>query len=296
MGNPGVRRRLLVSVAVSLTTLVVTAGPLAAAPTATGVRYADKIFSTVKVRSDITYGTTVDQITHEPVTLKLDMYTPEGDTDTSRPAIVWVHGGSFCCGDKTSLELVDEAHQFAMKGYVNVSIDYRLASPGCSQPTDPSCIIAIREALEDAQTAVRFLRAKAAKFGVDPTRIAIGGSSAGAITAVNVGYASLTNPATGSHKGFSSAVEAVQSLSGCAILTSPAPGGAPELFFHGTADPLVPYSCATGTVARAQAAGLVADLVTWPGQGHVPYVQTRTQILNTTTFFFYWQLDLAHAK
>src|SRR5665811_1763523 len=87
-------------------------------------------------------------------------------------------------------------------------------SPGCSQPGDPSCLVAIREALEDAQTAVRFLRAQAAKFGIDPTRIAIGGSSAGAVTAVNVGYASLTTRATGSHRGFSSAVEAVQSLSG----------------------------------------------------------------------------------
>jgi carboxylesterase type B len=37
-----------------------------------------------------------------------------------------VHGGSFCCGDKTSPELVDEANTFAKEGYVNFSIDYRL--------------------------------------------------------------------------------------------------------------------------------------------------------------------------
>ena len=106
------------------------AGLLAAAPARPLVRYVDNIFPRVKLRPDITYGTAVDQITQEPVTLKLDMYTPIGDTDAARPAIVWVHGGSFCCGDKDSPELIDEAHQFAMKGYVNVSIDYRLRRPG----------------------------------------------------------------------------------------------------------------------------------------------------------------------
>jgi para-nitrobenzyl esterase len=287
-------RRLSIVIVVAMTALVVTAGPLAASPAPTGVRYRDNIFSRVKVRTDITYGTAVDQITQDPVTLKLDMYTPIGDTDTARPAIVWVHGGSFCCGDKNSPELVDEAHQFAMKGYVNVSIDYRLESPGCSQPSDPSCLIAIIEAKQDAQTAVRFLRAKAAKFGIDPTRIAIGGSSAGAITAVNVGY-SASDPPAGSHARFSSAVEAVQSLSGCAITAPPVAGGAPELLFHGTADPLVPYSCAQSTVAKAQALGLVAVLVTWEGEGHVPYVQNRTQILADTAYFFYVEMDLAHA-
>ncbi len=288
-------RRLSIAVTVALMALVVTAGPLGAAPAPTGVRYLDNIFSRVKLRPDITYGTAVDQITHDTVTLKLDMYTPVGDTDTARPAIVWVHGGSFCCLDKTSPELIDEAHQFAMKGYVNVSIDYRLAHPGCVPGGGTSCTIGINEAREDARTAVRFLRAKAAKFGIDPTRIAIGGSSAGAITAVNVGYSS-GDPAQGAHASFSSAVEAVQSLSGCAITTVPAAGGAPELFFHGTADPLVPYSCAQRTVAQAKAAGLTAVLVTWDGEGHVPYVQNRTQIITDTTLFFYAELDLAHAS
>jgi len=56
----------------------------------------------------------------------LDIYEPTGDAVTERPAIVWVHGGSFCCGDKGSAEIVDEANTFARKGYLNVSINYRL--------------------------------------------------------------------------------------------------------------------------------------------------------------------------
>jgi acetyl esterase/lipase len=261
---------------------------------ASPIRYHDNVFSAVHKRLDIAYGTAIDELDHSVVTLELDLYTPKGDTLHRRPAIVWVHGGAFCCGNKSSPELIDEATQFALKGYVNVSIDYRLAQPGCVPGGAGTCLIGIREAMQDAQTAVRFLRSRAEKWGIDPTRIAIGGSSAGAITALNVGY-NAANPGPGDHQRFSSAVQAVQSLSGCAITVSPAPGGAPALLFHGTADPLVPYSCAQGTVAKAKAAGDKAILRTWIGAGHVPYVEHRAQILDQTRNFFYKQLDLAHA-
>ena len=85
-------------------------------------------------------------------------------------------------------------------------------------------------------------------------------------------------------------------FAGAAIGTTPGPGGAPALLFHGTADPLVPYAWAQATVQAAKAAGLVAILVTWVGAGHVPYLQHRTQILNKTTNFFFQELDLAHAS
>jgi acetyl esterase/lipase len=208
---------------------------------------------------------------------------------------VWVHGGSFCCGSKTSLELVEEANTFARKGYVSVSINYRLAPGGCSGADVNVCLTAIRHAREDAQTAVRFLRAEADTYGIDPTRIAIGGTSAGAITALNVGYTPET-PGPGDHQGFDSSVRAVQSLSGAELASGPiGAGDAPALLFHGTADQLVPYSWAQSTFDRAKAAKLVVVLRTWEGAGHVPYTQNRTQILEETRNFFYSQMDLAHA-
>jgi acetyl esterase/lipase len=287
-------RRALVVVVVSLVASVATAGSSPAAVSASiPIRYRDDVFSAVRKTADITYGSAVDQ-NDQTVTLKLDLYTPKGDTLTSRPAIVWVHGGGFSAGDKTSPELVDEANVFARKGYVNVSINYRLAPEGCVGNPGDSCIIGIVQAMQDGQTAVRFLRARALKYGIDPTRIAIGGSSAGAITALNVGY-NAANPGPGDHQRFSSAVRAVQSLSGAAILTAPGPGGAAAILFHGTADPLVPYSWAQTTVDDAHAAGLVAKLVTFVGDGHVPYLQHRAEILDKTRNFFYRQLDLAHA-
>jgi dienelactone hydrolase len=258
------------------------------------LRYRDAVFSDVNVTSNITYGTAVDQEGNTD-TLQLDMYAPKGDTDTSRPAIVWVHGGSFCCLDKTSPELVDEATTFAKEGYVNVSINYRLYPAGCSAGgVTAGCITAIIEATYDAQTAVRWLRANAKKYGIDPSRIAIGGSSAGAITAMNVAFASTQFDHTGSNQGYSSAVGAAMSLSGARLFGTVDANDAPTLDFHGTADPLVPYQWAVNTQKGALAAGLQSYLVTWQGDGHVPYVQHRAEILLFESNFLYWELDLGN--
>jgi acetyl esterase/lipase len=252
------------------------------------LRYRDQVFSTVTTTSNVVYGSAVNN-SMQTVTLLLDIYEPTGDTVTARPAIVWVHGGSFSGGSKTSPELVDEANTFAKKGFFNVSINYRLEPGGCSSVT-PTCLIAIQEAQADAKTAVKFLRTNAALYGIDVTRIAIGGSSAGAITALNVGFTSSEDPPA--------AVGAAVSLSGAAILAgggSIGVGDAPSLLFHGTADPLVPYAWAQNTWTSANNAGLDSFLTTWPGAGHVPYATFRTQILNQTTNFLYGELDLANA-
>src|SRR5215475_5758226 len=101
-------------------------------PTGTApLRYRDAVFSGVTKTADITYGSAPDY-QGNPFTLKLDLYQPTGDTNSHRPAVVWVHGGSFCCGDKTSGELVDEANWLGQRGYVGASINYRLDPAGCS--------------------------------------------------------------------------------------------------------------------------------------------------------------------
>ncbi len=197
-------RRSLVVAAVALVATAAACDPLATPPGPPSLRYRDAIFSSITKTADVPYGTAVDQA-NQPVTLKLDVYRPTGDTVRRRPAIVWVHGGAFFQGDKSSPELVDEANQFASMGYVNVSINYRLSPTSCRAAATAACAVGVLQAREDAQTAVRFLRAESACYGVDPARIAIGGSSAGAITALNVGYQS-ENAGAGDHQGFSSAV------------------------------------------------------------------------------------------
>jgi len=262
--------------------------PLTAPPGPAPLRYRDDIFATVNTTTDVVYGSAPDP-QGQPVALKLDVYQPAGDTATSRPAIVWVHGGSFTGGNKTSGEIVVEANAFAKKGYFNVSINYRLT--GLSGQ-------GILDAQHDAQAAVRFLRANASTYHVDPNRIAIGGTSAGAITALNVAYHS-DDPGTSGNPGFPSTVGAAVSLSGAELGAGHVDAGEPpSLLFHGTNDPLVPYQWAVNTVNEATAAGVDAFLITYQGEGHVPIGGTgRFQsIMDMTRNFLYIELDLAHAQ
>jgi carboxylesterase type B len=283
-------RRILIAVAA---VAVVAAGcdfpnldPQGAAP----VRYRDQLYNLAQVAktTDTTYGS-AQNLSGQTVTLKLDVYAPpSSDPVNKRPAIVWIHGGGFSGGDKTSPEIVDEAQSFAREGYVNFSINYRLEPGGCSATAPTSnCIKAIQEATADAQTAVEWVRSHASTYRVDPDRIATGGSSAGAITAAQLAYATSETPAA--------AVRAAVSLSGANLLSTVSAGDAPVLFFHGTADPLVPYQWAVNTVNQAHAAHLDAFLETWPNEGHVPYAQHHDQILTQTRNFLYWEMDLAHA-
>jgi acetyl esterase/lipase len=255
-------------------------------PGAAPVRYRDPVFNSVTVTSNLTYGSAVN-LEGQTIPLQLDMYQPSGDTVTARPAIVWVHGGSFCCGDKTSAELVDEATTFSKEGYLNVSINYRLESPGCSGNLS-NCGVAIEEAATDAQAAVRFLRTNATTYRIDPNRIAIAGSSAGAITALNVGYSSSEDP--------SARVRAVVSLSGAQLLVGTiSPGDAPALDFHCTTDSTVAYSGAVKTINAATAQGLDAFLESWNETCHVPYTEHRQQILDQSRNFLWWEMDLTNA-
>lgn len=256
------------------------------------LRYRDAVFTDVNRTNGITYGSAVTQ-TGTTQSLALDLYRPAGDTVTQRPAVVWVHGGSFRGGSRTSPEIVDQATVFAKTGYVAASISYRLSNNGCTSVTQ-ECLTAITDAKHDAQAAVRFLRSHAADYGIDPDRIAVAGTSAGAITALNVAYGS-DDVGTSGTPGVSSKVRAAASLSGANLLTSPSPGDPATVLFHGTADGLVPYQWALNTVDAARAQGLVVELTTWEGAGHVPYSAHRTEIIDQTTNFMWWTMDLSHA-
>jgi acetyl esterase/lipase len=256
------------------------------------VRYRDEVFTEVTRTNGITYGSAVRQ-DGTTMTLQLDLYRPTGDTVTERPLIIFVHGGSFRSGTRTSAEIVDEANTFARKGYVTASISYRLSENGCTSVT-LECVNAIQDAREDGQAAVRFFRRYAADYGIDTSRIAMAGTSAGAITAVEVGYGP-EEVGTSGNPGYDSKVNSAVSFSGAQILTRPAPGEASVLLLHGTADVVVPYQWAVDTAAAADAAGTHAELTSWEGAGHVPYATYRQQILDETTNFLWWTMNMKHA-
>lgn len=149
-----------------------------------GSRYSTTIFPNVDV-SVYTYG---ENIKYNGVNqiLKLDLYTPKNDTVKNRPCIVFCFGGAFVQGDRASAELVYFANYFAQRGYVCASIDYRL-DEATNLTAKGETGAAIR-AVQDAKAAVRYLKSKSVDFGIDTTQFFIGGTSAGGITALTLGY------------------------------------------------------------------------------------------------------------
>jgi dienelactone hydrolase len=289
------RGKALAGLVALLALVAVTGCTLPRPPGDSPLRYRDQVFSNVSVSRDLQYGTAPDS-QGNPVALKLDLYAPTGDTHTKRPAIVWVHGGSFSGGDKTNTVPVDVGQTFAKQGYVVVSINYRLLGSGCvANPGQAQCIVAAIEAQHDAQAAIRWLRSRADFLRLDPTRIGIGGESAGGITATLVGL-NTGDPGSSGNPGFPSTVRGFASISGGlptgAFATA---GDAPGLFFHGTADPIVPFRWSDLTTAAMLKVGVGAWLQHQDGAGHVPYAQYRSLFLEQMDYFFYLTLDLAHA-
>jgi len=90
------------------------------------VRYVDVVFEKVNIQRDIVFGESINE-KGEKELLKLDVYAPEADEMQNRPVIVWIHGGGFRPGnDKTQSYIVEMANRFSRKGYVCLSVDYRL--------------------------------------------------------------------------------------------------------------------------------------------------------------------------
>lgn len=109
---------------------------------------------------------------------KLDLYLPPSPAAAGKgsPALVWIHGGGWMGGTKGENRAKEVCTTLAEAGYVTVSIDYKLGRGAWPQN------------LQDCKNAVRFLRARAERYGVDPQRIAVAGGSAGGHLALMVAF------------------------------------------------------------------------------------------------------------
>jgi dipeptidyl aminopeptidase/acylaminoacyl peptidase len=259
------------------------------------LRYRDQVFSAVTTTSDVTYGT-APGADGNPEALELDLYQPTGDTLAKRPALVWVHGGGFTMGDKSSGRA--RATFFAKLGYVAVSINYRLLSPeGCGGNPDPTpvCENAGREAQHDAQAAVRWLRANADTYRIDTSRIAMAGGSAGAITSVLVAT-NPEDPGTSGNPGYPSTIRAAVSVSGGMptndLITE---DDSPTLFIHGTRDNVVPYDWAVQNAAAMYRLGIFTVLEPIEGAAHGLTRDYAGLIDEQSDYFLYFAMDLANA-
>jgi acetyl esterase/lipase len=129
----------------------------------------------------------------------LDLYLPAGDDRAAVPMAVLIHGGGFLEG--SSQDMAGLARKLVAQGVAAASVNYRLAGDA-----------PFPAGVQDVAAAVRYLRAGAAGWGVDPDRFATWGESAGGYLAAMIGVTGGTktfdDPALG-NPGVSSAVQAV---------------------------------------------------------------------------------------
>ena len=120
----------------------------------------------VRVRSDAAPGP------HGPVPVRVYEDGDDGAANAGgRPCLVWMHGGAFIAGDLDMPEADWFSRELARRAAaVVVSVDYRLCNDGVHYPVPHDDVVA----------AIRWARENAASLGIDPSRVSVGGASAGA--------------------------------------------------------------------------------------------------------------------
>ncbi len=235
-------------------------------------RYLDPVFAAVDITHDVVYrqttrhdGTAVD--------LRMDIFQPAGDTATERPVVMGMHGGFFIFGDEN--QLAASSFEYARRGYVAVSISYRLR-PDMSVSDVAGQVAASYDAYDDALAAVQWLRDNAAEYRIDPDAIAAGGYSAGGALAFHFAYM------PGQYGPDTPAVAAALPMAG-ANIGVPEPGEPPVLAQHGVDDPLLSIANPRDACARATQVGNVCELVEYPDEGHI--ISQRRDLLSRAVDF-----------
>jgi len=240
--------------------------------------------------------------------LRLDVYQPADHGTKLRPAVVLIHGGGWTSFDKSTMRTMGQF--LARFGFVAFSVDYRLFQGQANRwPAQ----------LDDVQRAVRWVRANAAVYGVNPERIGAFGHSAGAQLAALLGMEDTRDNSDSVLAAYSSRVQAVVDVSGPTDFTadhdaegihfltqffgadyakhpevwrdaSPAfrvsKGDAPFLIVHGTEDQNISIARAQELLEKLQAAGVPASLVKVNDVHTFRTPEARRQLAVETLAFF----------
>ncbi|MCX6895288.1 MAG: alpha/beta hydrolase, partial [Verrucomicrobia bacterium] len=209
--------------------------------------------------------------------LKLFITKPPGwKAADQRPAIVFFHGGGWVGGGPNSF--VMQSEYLATRGMVCVEVDYRLLSK--TKPEEPPLVC-----VQDAKSAMRWVRAHAKELGIDPKRIAAGGGSAGGHLAAFTGMVEglddpqddksvspkadalvLFNPVFDNGPtgwGHARVGDRYKEFSPAHNITADDP---PAVIFLGTKDKLVPVKTAEKFQADMKAAGVRCETHFYEGQ------------------------------
>lgn len=239
------------------------------------------------------------------VKLMLDVYQPPTPAKVLRPAVILVHGGAWAAGSRADCR--QSGQWLAAKGYVAFAVSYRLVKNGRNKwPAQ----------LNDVQRAVRWVRAHANEYQVDPERIGAFGGSAGGHLVACLGTMDTLDNSDPALAAFSSRVTCVVDLCGPTDLTedfepkvargkwcnevvenllggkerkgareaSPLfqvdPRTSPFLIFHGRKDDIVPLDQSERLFTALTAADIPAELVVFDG-GHA--IEKQEEILDFIT-------------
>ena len=214
--------------------------------------------------------------------LKLYVFQPSRQQDEeSVPAIVFFHGGGFSGGKVSQFE--SQCKYLASRGMVTVLAEYRLINRHSITPF---------ECVEDAKSAIRWVRAHANELGVDENRIVAGGGSAGghlaACTALINGYDDdnedqtvssvpnalvLFNPVLNFPESFKKAAskyhnEWLNRATEISPMHNVHKGAPPTIIFHGTEDESVPFNHAIKFCEEMKKYGNNCNVVPFEGRKH----------------------------
>ena len=204
-------------------------------------RYSDYRFDEVAVET-YTYAT------KDGENLDLDIYIPQYDSDFERATIIYVHGGGFQNGSRNDENVQEFCKRLAGYGYVVSSISYRLTRKGTESGFGCDCpavdkLNTFQAAVEDVQDATFFLIQNREQFGINPQKIILSGSSAGAETVLNTAY--QPPYCYGLDSGpvsFAGVISMAGAIPDTMVIYDES--AVPSMLFHGTDDNLVPYATA----------------------------------------------------
>ncbi len=206
-----------------------TAGAGSSTTTSTAGSVSQSEIYGVTTKTDVTYGT------GGSTALKLDVYMPSG-VSSPTPAILFIHGGGFKGGSKGAA--TDDGPMLAKHGVAVVSVDYRLSGTAIFPAP-----------LYDVKGAVRFVKAHASEYNIDPNAIFSLGESAGGVLAsllgVTEGNATLEG-SVGGNLGYTSNVVGVINISGsyvASIVDTMSPGIKNAISAETGCDPVPSTQC-----------------------------------------------------
>jgi poly(3-hydroxybutyrate) depolymerase len=254
--------------------------------------------------------------------LTLDLYFPRSARQKPSPLILLMHGGGFVSGSKDAMK--GYCNQLADSGFVAASINYRKgwntasAIGGCATLDVQSLTNATYRAIQDAYAALTFLSTHAKRYGIDTSWLFIGGSSAGAVTALNLAYLNgnyvkahfaESSKTLGPIRGQTSELKPDFRIRGICNLWGALPDTAlvdrasalPIISFHGTADTTIPYEagrykpCPSLPLLYGSApihrqtvrSGQISVLNVSHGGKHGPVEFTRAVIASNVACFFH---------